>query len=157
MARLNVLEYTADFIRGWPHGAAIEMNYTSATKMGNGDIVKMAANGNVVPATGIAGETFGMIARGVNDTFNAMGAGHGNLYDLTAPNIVLWSNFVVRTSNVDAANIPSVIGGPVYVNADSQLTSAAGTSEAFGTLLEVSTGTVDANGKAVNAVVVLVK
>ena len=157
MARLNVLEYTADFVRGWPHGSASDMNYNSAVKMGNGDIVKMAANGTVVPATGVAGETFGMVARGVKDTFNEMGAGRGNLYNLTAPNIVLWSSFVVRTSNVDASNVPSVIGGPVYVNADSNLTSVAGTSEVFGTLLEVETGVQDANGNTVNAIVVLVK
>lgn len=157
MARLNVLEYTADVVRGWPHGSAVEMNYSSATAFGNGDIVKMAANSTVVAAAGTAGEVFGLVVRGVNDTFNGGGTGTNNLYTQVVPNIVLWSNYVVRISNVDAANIPAV-GTNVYVNATGQLTSVAGTSAVFGTCLEIETGLTDADGASVPAAItVLVK
>ena len=157
MARLNVLEYAADFIRGWPHGSAVEMNYPSTSNFGNGDIVKIAAGGNVVQATGIAGEVVGIVARGKNDTFNQGGTGTGNLYSQVVPNIVLLSNFVVRTSNVDDANVPTV-GANVYINATGNMTSVAGTSVVIGQCLEVETGLTNADGTPVaNAITVLVK
>lgn len=157
MARLNVLEYKADFIRGWPHGSAIEMNYPSTVDLGNGDLVAMDSSGTIKAATGAAGEVTGMVARGQKDTFNGGGTGTGNLYKHSVPNIVLWSNYVVRTSNVEDGAL-LVVGAPVYVNATSELTHTAGTSEVFGTVLEVETDLVDADGNALPIVAtVLVK
>ena len=157
MARLNVLEYAADFIRGWPHGEAVEMNYATVAgdALGNGDIVTVVSGG-VQKAAGAANEVLGMVARGVNDTFNGGGTGTGNLYTQVVPNIVLLSNFVVRTSNIDATGL--TLGAPAYVNSAGLLTATAGTSVIFGTVLEVETGLQDADGNAIaNAAVILVK
>lgn len=156
MARLNVLEYKADFIRGWPHGEAVEMNYPTVgvTDLGNGDIVKIVSGG-VSKAAGAAGEVLGMVARGKTDTFNGGGTGVNNLYKQVVPNIVLLSNFVVRTSNVADA---LTVGAPAYVNATGQLTATAGTSEVFGQVLEYQVGVVDENGLSLpHVAVILVK
>lgn len=158
MARLNVLEYAADFIRGWPHGEAVEMNYPSVSaseSLGNGDVVAVV-NGKVQKATGAAGEVLGMVARGKSDTFAGGGTGTNNLYQQAVPNIVLLSNFVVRTYNVDDANVPAA-GGKVYVDAAGKLTSVPGTSEVFGTCLEGAESVKDADGNSHTAIVVLVK
>lgn len=161
MARLNVLEYAAEFVRGWPHGEAVQMNYPSATAVGNGDIVAIAANGNVIPSVGAEDEVIGMVARGVNDTFNGGGTGTNNLYNQVVPNIVLMSNFVVRTSNVDAApTTPFAAGMAVGPNATGNLAplSDADVNVEFGKILEIETGLTDANGAAVpTALTVLVK
>lgn len=146
MARLNVLEYKADFIRGWPHGSAIEMNYPSATDLGNGDIVKMSGSGTVEKVSSIsAGDVYGFVARGQLDTFNGGGTGTGNLYKQVVPNIILWSNFVVRTSTV-AAGATLTPGQDVFVDATGLLTNAAGSAEPLGTVLEVETDVPNADG-----------
>ena len=159
MARLNVLEYKADFVRGWPNGVAVEMNYPTVAGsdiLGNGDIVTVV-EGGVQKAVGAANEVFGMVARGKKDTFNEGGSGDGNLYNQVVPNIVLLSNFVVRTYNVEASTTLAA-GQAAYVNAAVELTHTAGTSEVFGTVLEREEGLQDANGTAVPiALVVLVK
>ncbi|CAL9985235.1 hypothetical protein VPHD148_0280 [Vibrio phage D148] len=159
MARLNVLEYKADFIRGWPHGEAVEMNYPTVGSdvLGNGDIVAVVAGG-VQKAVGAAGEVLGMIARGKGDTFEAGGTGRNNLYSQVVPNIVLLSNFVVRTSNIDAAGL--TVGQPAYVDATGALTAtdSTTTSEVFGTVMEVETDLKDADGNDLpHVAVILVK
>lgn len=152
MSRLNVLEYAADFIRGWPHGAAVEMNYASDTDFGNGDLVEIAAGGKIVAATNNASAP-AIVARGAKDTFNGGGTGQGNLYTQVVPNICLFSNYVVRTSKVNATGL--VAGAEVGVIGG--VWDAAATTS-VGTVLEVETGVINADGVAVPAVaVILVK
>ena len=152
MARLNVLEYKADFIRGWPHGEAVEMNYPSDVQFGNGDIVEIAADGKVVAATDNA-VTPAVIARGAKDTFNGGGTGTNNLYTHSVPNICVFSNFVVRTSVVNATGL--VAGAQIGVVGGVWDVAATAT---VGTVLEVATNVPDANGDVQAAVaVILVK
>ena len=152
MARLNVLEYAADFIRGWPHGAAVEMNYPSDVDLGNGDIVEISAGGKVIAATDNA-KAPAIVARGTKDTFNGGGTGTGNLYTQVVPNICLFSNYVVRTSTVNATGL--VAGAEVGVISGKW--DVLATAKA-GVVLEVSTDVVDANGASIPAVaVILVK
>lgn len=152
MARLNVLEYKADFLRGWPHGSAVEMNYPSDVDFGNGDIVEISADGKVVAATDNAAAP-AIIARGRKDTFEAGGTGRNNLYTQVVPNICLFSNFIVRTSTVNATGL--VAGAAVGVVGG--VWDAAATTP-VGTVLEVETNVPDADGNVQAAVaVILVK
>lgn len=152
MARLNVLEYKAEFLRGWPHGEAVEMNYPSDVAFGNGDIVEISADGKVVAATDNA-VTPAIVARGNNDTYNQGGTGRGNLYKQVVSNICIFSNYVVRTSVVNATGLVAgaqvgIVGGVWDV--------AATTS--VGTVLEVAANVPDADGNVQAAVaVILVK
>lgn len=182
--RLNVLEYAADFIRGWPHGEAVQMNYPSAgaEKFGNGDIV--AVNNGTYTSFAAAGAVgadlpfeFAVIARGAKDTFAAGGTGRGNLYTQVVPNIGILSNFVMRTNRVSAAN-PPVSGEPlglvqetIYGGAGETVEysglvwCAAGASAPVGnhyvvpgaTLLEAPVSVNDADGLSASAAVILVK
>jgi len=161
MARLNVLEYKADFIRGWPHGEAVEMNYptvgTPSAPLGNGDIVKIVDGGVAEVTTVAATDAYAMIARGQGDTFEQGGTGRGNLYTQVVPNIVLLSNYVVRTSNVEEA---LTVGTPCYVSATGGLVNSEAVVDqaVFGTVLEYTTGLQDADGNTLDHVaVVLVK
>ena len=114
MARLNVLEYPADFVRGWPHGEAIEMNYPGTVDMGNGDIVAMNASSQFAPLVVVADAAVNpiVVARGQRDTFDGAGSGTGNLYSQVVPNIGILGNYVVRTSVSNSVN-PPVAGAPV--------------------------------------------
>ena len=149
MARLNVLEYKADFVRGWPLGAAVEMNYPSDAAFGNGDIVEVSAGGKVVAATDDT-VTPAIVARGSNDS--ATNGGTGNLQQTSVPNICVFSGFVVRTSVVNATGLTvgaqvGVIGGKWDVAATVKVA----------TILELEAGTVDGSGNAVTSAVILVK
>ena len=149
MARLNVLEYKADFLRGWPHGEAVEMNYPSDAEFGNGDLVEITAGGKVKAATDNTVAP-AIVARGSNDS--ATNGGAGNLMTVSVPNICLFSNFVVRTSVVTAASLVAgaevgVVGGKWDVAATTKV----------GVVLEVEAGTVDGEGNAVTSAVILVK
>lgn len=151
MARLNVLEYKADFVRGWPHGSAVEMNYPSDVAFGNGDIVEIAPDGKVVAAADNAAAP-AIVARGTKDTFNGGGTGNGNLYTATVPNICIFSNYVVRTSVVAAGVAPGDAVGVVGGVWNSAATTAVGT------VLEVETNVADADGVIAPVVaVILVK
>lgn len=152
MSRLNVLEYPADFVRGWPHGEAVQMNYPSDVDFGNGDIVEIAADGKVTAASDDAAAPF-IVARGAKDTFNGGGTGTGNLYKQVVPNICILSNYVVRTSKVNATGLTA--GAPIGVIGGVWDTAA---TVAVGTVLEVETGLSDASGNPVAAAaVILVK
>lgn len=151
MARLNVLEYTADFIRGWPNGSAVEMNYPSAAaaEFGNGDLVEITAGGVVKAATDNSVAP-AIVARGIKDTFNGGGTGTGNLYTQVVPNLCIFSNYVVRTSNVTATGLVpgaqvGVVGGAWDVAATAKV----------GTVLEVETNVPDADG-TINATVAVI-
>ena len=150
MARLNVLEYQADFVRGWPHDGAVEMNYPSDTAFGNGEIVQIASGGKVVAAVDDSVAP-AIIARGSKDS--ATNGGTGNLMTTNVPNICVFSNYVVRTSTVNATGL--VAGAQVGVKGG--VWDAASTVK-IGTVLEVETGVADADGKSIAAVaVILVK
>lgn len=171
MARLNVLEYKADFIRGWPHGEAVEMNYPSDTAFGNGDLVEIAANGKFVEAS-VGSVAPAVIARGQNDTFESGGTGRNNLYTQVVPNIGILSNFVIRTSNVIASGTtphgdgaPLAVGGQCGVGSTAAggadrvwANSSAANVTAVGTVLEIETGIIDADGNSLpDVAVILVK
>ncbi len=167
MARLNVLEYDANILRGWPHGDAQEMNYPSDANLGNGDLVVMAADGKVAAATVGSLKPFTII-RGVNDTFNSGGTGTNNLYTQVVPNIVLTSGYIVNTSRVftgtasangaalavgDTCGVGSLADGTiVWSNASATNVEAVVNA----TVLEVSSTTVDNNGNTVTSAVIAV-
>jgi hypothetical protein len=152
MARLNVLEYAADFVRGWPHGEAVQMNYSSiaGAEFGNGDLVQVGDGGVEAAADNAA--YFGVVARGVKDTFNGGGTGTGNLYKQTVPNIVILGNYVVRTSNVNATGLAAgaaigVVGGQWDVAATASI----------GTVLEVESNVTLPDGTTGSVAVIHVR
>lgn len=150
MARLSVLEYTADFVRGWPHDGALVMNYPTvgAASFTNGDLVEVTSGG-VVAATDNA-KFPAIVARGAADTRST---GTNNLYTVAIPNICVFSNYVVRTSNVNATGL--VVGAEVGV-IGGKWDAAALTK--VGVVTEVQTGVTDADGNSLAAVaVILVK
>jgi hypothetical protein len=159
MARLETLEYTAEFLRGWPVAEpTAEMNYPSDTPFGNGDLVAMLADAKVgdplVVGTDAAPELLnGVVVRGLNDRGIA---GVANPADPSVPNIVSFGNTVVRLAaeKVSSAMAP-VIGSEIVlvqitegsVVADHATVALIGGFEAqpsHGTLLET-----DAAGNAV--------
>jgi hypothetical protein len=150
MARLGVLEYAADFVRGWPNDGALVMNYATvgASSFANGDLVEVTSGGvkaatdnTLYPA---------IVARGAADT---KGTGTGNLYTQTIPNICVFSNYVVRTSKVNATGL--VVGAEVGVVGG--VWDVAATAK-IGVVTEVETGVANADGVTIPAVaVILVK
>lgn len=147
MARLNVLEYPAEILRGWPNGSAIEMDYASAADFGNGDIVEIAANNTVVAATDNTVAP-AIVIRGANDR-----SGTNNLYTTKVPNLCLFSGYVVRTSKVQATNL--AVGAQVGVVGG--LWDVAATAK-VGTVLEVSTNLQDSDGNTIpNVATILIK
>lgn len=109
MARLETLEYNAEFLRGWPVAEpTAEMNYPSDAALGNGDLVMMAAGGKVAAATDNAA-CVGVVVRGANDRGILGGP---NSADPSVPNIVIFGNAIIRTNKVAAGN---VVGAPVGV------------------------------------------
>lgn len=150
MARLNVLEYTADVLRGWPRDGAVEMNYPSDADFSNGDIVEVAADGKVAAAADNSVAP-ALVVRGNADGKSS--GGTGNLYTTAVPNICLFSNYVVRTSNVNATGL--VVGAQVGVVSGAW--DVAATAK-VGTVLEVETNVPDLDGNVQAAVaVILVK
>lgn len=166
MARLNVLEYPAEFLRGWPHGEAVEMNYPSATQFGNGDLVQMNTAGQFIAATANQAHPI-TIARGQNDTFDQGGTGTGNLYTQVVPNIGIMSNYVVRTSVVGSGGTNDVlpiagseVGIGIHATSNAPVWCAiSGTvTVAAGVCLEIETGLTDVDGNAIaNVATILVK
>lgn len=153
MARLNVLEYTADFVRGWPHGEAVQMNYASDADFGNGDLVQIAADGKVVAAADNAPH-FAVVARGKKDTFNGGGTGTGNLYQQVVPNICILGNYVLRTSKVNSTGLAA--GAPIGVVGG--VWDVAATAEGqIGTVLEVETGVTLPDGTTGSVAVIHVR
>lgn len=171
MARLNVLEYPAEFLRGWPHGEAVEMNYPSTAQLGNGDVVVINNASQFEHVTAAATSAaqalpgaMALVARGQNDTFSQGGTGRGNLYTQVVPNIGIMSNYVVRTSKVSTATPPAmgqglcliVEGGELVWSTTTGVTNYYAAPDA--SLLEVETGLTDADGNALAVVaVILVK
>lgn len=96
MSRLNVMDYTADFIRGWPNAGALESStYTIATgvDLEAGDLVVVNASGELVK-TSAETSMAGIVVRGNLDDKSVEASGKA---------IVLWSGYIVRTTKIDAA------------------------------------------------------
>lgn len=122
MSRLNVMDYTADFLRGWPNEGALESStYTIASgqELEAGDLVILNATGELVKT---AAETnfAGIVVRGNIDDKSVAGPTGGNL--AVAPNkaIVVWGGYIVRTTKIEA----TVMGGAPM---DAVVASASGT------------------------------
>jgi hypothetical protein len=100
MSRLDVMDYTADFIRGWPNDGALESStYTiaSGVDLEAGDLVSLNASGELI--LNAAESSFaGIVVRGNLDDKSVEAAGKA---------IVLWGGYIVRTTKIDAA----VMGG----------------------------------------------
>ena len=123
MARLENLEYTAEFLRGWPVAEpTAEMNYPSDAAFGNGDLVMMAADGKVTAATDNA-VCVGVVVRGSNDR-GVLGA--SSAMDPSVPNIVIFGNAVLRTSKVAAGNAVGAAVGVVGGVWDDAATATTG-------------------------------
>lgn len=99
-----LMEWTAEILRGWPAEGARERAETIKTgsTLVNGDIVEPQVDGTVDKVGATASKRVGLVVRGNGDSASASNAGKA---------VVLWGNYVVRTSNYAAgAYVP---GSPV--------------------------------------------
>lgn len=117
MARLNTVEYAANFLRGWPMAEpTAEMNYSSGTTaFGNGNIVKVTAAGGVVEAAAQNDtDTIGVIVRGADDFISQTPGTGATVW----PNIVLFGNAVLETTEIGSGgtnDVAPVPGAPVGI------------------------------------------
>lgn len=100
MSRLERMEYTADFLRGWPNEGALESSTYSVgaahlvegAELEAGDMVTLDTDGTLIKATGEV-SLAGIIVRGNGDDKSSVASGKA---------IVLWGGYIVRTTKVDA-------------------------------------------------------
>ena len=145
MSRLANLEYRAEFIKGWPEGSALDLNYGSDdATLTNGDLVIMAANSKVIRCNKEAGAgEVGIVVRGPLDDKSvrvAGGVASGNGTSVVGganTSIVLWGHYVVRTSNFDTADVYTP-GAKVYASAAGKFKlNADGTKPTVGHVMEI--------------------
>ena len=147
MSRLPNLEYRAEFLKGWPEGNSLDLNYGSDdATITNGDLVIMVANGKVARCNKDAGAgEVGIVVRGPADdksvrVAGGIAGGSGTKVVGGANTcITLWGHYVVRTSNFDATDT-YVPGAKVYANASGAFKlNADGTKPTLGHVLEIDT------------------
>jgi hypothetical protein len=141
------MDYTADFLRGWPNEGALESSgYPIATgqSLEAGDLVVLTAGG----LTKVVGETnaAGIVVRGNVDDKSVGASGRA---------IVLWSGYIVRTTKIDAAVMglsPMAKVNAVDAVFDVATVTAAATDSTLGTVLETIIGL---NGNPDSAVILV--
>lgn len=140
---LNVMDYRAEFLRGWPNDGGLELSrYPLATGVNvqAGDLVTVNSSAQIVKVAASAAAAFcGIVVRGNIDD--------KSVAKLGTP-IVLWGNYIVRTQAFSGS---VVVGGGVV--ADDGVFIPAGTNAPAGYVLQVITGT----GGQPNSIVVVVK
>ncbi len=124
------MEYTAMVRRGWPNEGALdraEPIKTGATLV-NGDWVAKEADGTVAKSAAGASNKVGMVVVGNGDAASAANSGKA---------VVLWSGFIVQTSNYAAgAYVP---GSPVTAKNGQLALGVEGTDPIVGFVLDVIT------------------
>ena len=122
------MEYTAMVRRGWPNEGALDRvePIKAATTLVNGDWVAKEADGTVAKSAAGASNAVGLVVSGNGDSASAKN---------TNMAVVLWSGFIVQTSNYAAgAYVP---GSPVTAK-NGQLALGNGTTDPeVGRVLEV--------------------
>lgn len=143
---LNIMDYPADFLRGWPTSPDSGNRESNRFKMAAnvdsacGDLVVLNSSSELIkPVTGTLYANFGIIVRGTLDD--------KSVYKSKRP-IVLWGNYLVRTTKFDAslnvgehvvASAPADVG---LVPQDGVFFPAANVTNAnSGTCLQIIPGT----------------
>lgn len=97
---LSVMDYPAEFIRGWPSAPDSGTRETNRFKVASGfdcscgDLVVLNSNSELVaPTTGVLYSNFGIVVRGTTDDKSVKSSRRP---------IVLWGNYVVRTTKFKA-------------------------------------------------------
>lgn len=138
MSRLDTMDYTADFLRGWPNEGAIESSvYRIATgvDLEAGDLVQVSDNGGVTELVLNTTESnaAGIVVRGNLDDKSVAASGKA---------IVLWGGYVVRTTKVAAGlsvgDAVSAIGGVFDAATATTLPAQLGTVLEVGTLADAT-------------------
>ena len=123
-----LMEWTAEIVRGWPADGARERAETikAATTLVNGDVVEPQADGTVAKVGATATKKAGLVVRGNGDSDSAKNSNKA---------VVLWGNYIVKTSNYAAgAYVP---GSPVMaVNGEFALANGT-TDPEIGFVLQV--------------------
>lgn len=137
MSRLDTLDYTADFLRGWPNEGAIESSIypiASGVDLEAGDLVEVSDNGGVTELVLNTTESnaAGIVVRGNLDDKSVAASGKA---------IVLWGGYIVRTTKIGAG---LSVGDSVSAIAGVFDTATSGAAPAtlpapLGTVLEVGT------------------
>lgn len=138
------MEYTAMIRRGWPNEGALDRAepIKAGATLVNGDWVAKQADGTVDKSAAAASAAVGLVISGNGD---AASAKNTNLA------VVLWSNFIVQTSNYAAGAYAP--GSMVTVKSGQIALGTVGTDPELGRVLDVVAG--DANNTA--SLVILVK
>lgn len=144
---LNIMDYPAEFLRGWPTSPDSGNRESNRFKMAagvtcaNGDLVVLNSSSELdKPVAGAVHSSFGIVVRGTLDDKSVA---------KTQRPIVLWGNYVVRTTKFDAglnvgdhvvAIAPAVAPGAPAAHAVFNVAVAA-TDAYAGTVLQIIPGT----------------
>ncbi len=139
---LNIMDYPAEFLRGWPTSPDSGNRESNRFKMeagvdsACGDLVVLNSSSELTkPTNGTLYANFGIIVRGTRDD--------KSVFKTQRP-IVLWGNYVIRTTKFDPA---LVVGDQVVATAlnlgDAGVFAAAAlpTDANSGTVLQIIPGT----------------
>lgn len=139
---LAEMEYSAEFLRGWPVDGGLELDYPIATgqSLAIGDLVKTVVNSGVTQVTKtVANDAL------VANHYAGAGAGivvRGNADDKSAAevmkSVVLWGKYIVRTQKFDTTNINTTtfLGRRVTAGDLGVFVLAADDAPALGRILE---------------------
>lgn len=138
---LSIMDYPAEFIRGWPSAPDSGTRETNRFKAANGfncacgDLVVLNSNSELVaPTNGTLYSNFGIVVRGTTDDKSVRS---------TRRPIVLWGNYVVRTTKFDPTLVvgDTVVATALTVGGSGVFTAAAAATDANGgTVLQVIPG-----------------
>lgn len=137
---LAEMEYSAEFLRGWPVDGGLELDYPIATgqSLAIGDLVKTVVNSGVTQVTKTVvgdlalatGTRAGIVVRGNADDKSAAEVMKA---------VVLWGKYIVRTQKFDTTGITSTsdIGKSVIAGTDGKFFLTADPQDAaMGIILE---------------------
>lgn len=153
MANFNLpLRYNAEFLRGWPMDGALEIDHPIAAgqELQLGDLVKLvletgayrATKTVLADATDEVGANAGIVVRGNADEKSARDIGKA---------VILWGNYIVRTTNFDAAIVAS--GVNVVAGAGGKFVPVAAGVPSMGHVIEYRA----ASGSRPAEIIVVVK
>ncbi len=149
MSRLDQMDYTADFIRGWPNDGALESStyvIASGVDLEAGDLVELDGSGELILNTATETNFAGIVVRGNLDDKSVEASGKA---------IVLWGGYIVRTTKIAAAVMGFAPMTPVNATSgvfDTATVTIAATDGVLGYVLETVTGV---NGNPDSAVIVV--
>jgi len=139
---LNIMDYPAEFLRGWPTSPDSGNRESNRFKMAagvtcaNGDLVVLNSSSELVkPTNGTLYASFGIVVRGTSDDKSVA---------KTQRPIVLWGNYLVRTTKFDPllAVGDHVVATALAGGAPGVFKKAAVLTDAYaGTVLQIIPGT----------------